>query len=136
MFFIPLLNISSEPPKKRILVIEDNPETQLIFKVYMRDFYDVEVCDSAEEGIKKLDSEDFTLALLDINLPGDLDGNDVLLHVRKKQKNMDFPIIVITAYAMKGDREKFLALGANDYLSKPIDKLSLLNKIRSLIEPD
>ena len=71
--------------------------------------------------------------LLDINLPGKLNGEDVLNFVRKEMNNSNFPIIVITAYALKGDKERFIQLGANNYLAKPIDKQILLNEVAKLI---
>ncbi len=115
--------------KKRILIVEDNIESQLIFKVYLRKKYSIEIAGTAEEGIGLLKNDNFDLILLDINLPGKLNGIDVLNEVRIGMKLKDMPIIVITAYALKGDKEKFLSIGANDYLAKPVMKDILLNQI-------
>jgi CheY-like chemotaxis protein len=120
-------------PNKTILLVEDSVETQLIFKVFLKDKYLIDVSGDAEEAISKIDSNRYDLIILDINLLGDLDGNDVLRHIRKTKNERELPVVVVTAYAMKGDREKFIALGANDYLPKPIDKTSLLDKVQSLI---
>ncbi len=121
--------------KKKILIIEDNIETQLIFKVYLRDMYSVEIADNAEAGIEKLSKNRYELLLLDINLPGKLSGEDVLKAARGELQLNDLPIVVVTAYALKGDKEKFLGQGANDYLSKPVEKQTLLETAKKYAQP-
>jgi two-component system, sensor histidine kinase len=112
--------------KKKILIIEDNIETQLIFKIYLRDKYVLEIADTAEKGLELLNKNLFDILLLDINLPGDLSGEDVIEKVKKDYKLEKIPVIVVTAYALKGDREKYLGLGADEYISKPVNKSTLL----------
>jgi CheY-like chemotaxis protein len=111
--------------KKKILIIEDNIESQLILKVYLKELYDVNITGDAESGIELLTKNVYDLLLLDINLPGKLNGEDVLIFLRNDTNLKVLPVIVITAYALKGDREKFLSQGANDYLAKPVEKLIL-----------
>ncbi len=118
--------------KKKILIIEDNFETQLVFKIYLREFYEVEVSDNAETGLELIKNNRFDLLLLDINLPGKLDGNDVLRIVKHELKSK-LPVIVITAYAMKGDKENFLANGADCYIAKPVEKSLLLEKVKEYL---
>ena len=116
--------------RRRILLIEDNSDTQLIFKIYLRELYDLEIADTAEAGIKLLKENEYDLLILDINLPGELDGSAVLNELRNEMQKKDFPVLVVTAYAMKGDREKYLQQGANDYLPKPVIKDVFMDKIR------
>ncbi len=123
----------AENNKKKILIIEDNIETQLIFKVYLRDKYSVEITGSGEQGIDMLNKNNYDALLLDINLPGKLNGEDVLKEARNDPKLNNFPIIVITAYALKGDKERFLGLGANNYLPKPVEKNTLLMELNKFI---
>jgi len=120
--------------KKKILIIEDNFETQLVFKIYLREFYEVEVSDNAETGLELIKNNRFDLLLLDINLPGKLDGNDVLRIVKHELK-IKLPVVVVTAYAMKGDKEKFLAKGADGYIAKPVEKSLLLEKVKEYLAP-
>ena len=120
--------------KKKILIIEDNFETQLVFKIYLREFYEVEVSDNAETGLELIKNNRFDLLLLDINLPGKLDGNDVLRIVKHELKSK-LPLIVITAYAMKGDKENFLANGADCFIAKPVEKSLLLEKVKEYLAP-
>jgi two-component system sensor histidine kinase BarA len=108
--------------RQKILLIEDNLDTQLIFKVYLRDLYDLEVADTAEMGIKLLRENNYDLLILDINLPGKLDGTAVLNELRNEMNKKHFPVLVVTAYAMNGDKEKYLEQGASDYLPKHVMK--------------
>ncbi len=119
--------------KKNIFVIEDNVDTQLILKVYLRANYNVEVCSTGEEGLELLKQKQFDILLLDINLPGSLNGAEVLKVIRHELKNSELPVIIITAYALKGDMDRFLDSGANNYLTKPINKQTLLNEIKKLL---
>ena len=117
--------------RQKILLIEDNLDTQLIFRVYLRDQYSLEVADTAEMGIKLLRENNYDLLILDINLPGKLDGTAVLNELRNEMNKKDFPVLVVTAYAMNGDREKYLQQGANAYLPKPVRKDDFMDKVRS-----
>ncbi len=119
--------------KKRILIVEDNIESQLIFKVYLRQKYYLDIVATAEEGIQFIKNNEFDLILLDINLPGNLNGIDVLHEIRANLKLKDLPVIVITAYALKGDKEKFLNIGANDFIAKPITKDALIHEIEKYL---
>ena len=127
------MTTNTEAEKKKILIIEDNIESQLIYKVYLRTDYSVEFAETGEDGLELLNKNSYNLLLLDINLPGKLNGEDVLKHIRKEAKYRNFPVIVITAYALKGDKERFLEQGANNYLAKPVEKQILLNEVAKLI---
>ena len=73
------------------------------------------------------------LVLLDISLP-EMDGAEVLRNIRASDELEDLPVIALTAHAMSGDREKFLAAGFDDYITKPIvDEENLFDAIEGLI---
>jgi CheY-like chemotaxis protein len=124
---------TSKPERKRILIVEDNTETQLILKIYLRDFYEVDIVQTAVEGLKKIKKINYALIILDINLPGELNGNDVIKKVRNDPESESIPILVVTAYALKGDKEKYLAMGADGYLPKPVDKKDILKITSELV---
>ena len=126
-------NDVSVPDKKRILIIEDNAETQLILKIYLRDFYEIHTASTAVEGLKKIRENKYNLIVLDINLPGELNGNDVILNLKNDPEYRKIPILVVTAYALKGDRENYLALGADGYLAKPVERMDILQSVKELI---
>jgi two-component system cell cycle response regulator DivK len=127
-----LFDITSKRERKKILIVEDNTETQLILKIYMRDFYEVDIVQTAE-GLKKIRKNNYALIILDINLPGELDGNDVIKNVKNDPDLKSIPILVVTAYALKGDKEKYISMGANGYLAKPVDKKDILKMAQELV---
>lgn len=115
---------------KRIAVVEDNPDNRLLVRVILRDQYEVQ---EYEDGFAALAGIPLTppdLVLLDISLPG-MDGTEVLRKLRGDVGLPRVPIIALTAHAMAGDCEKYLALGFDGYVSKPIvDETVLLAAIQ------
>ncbi len=133
MIFPLLLDIAPGTERKKILIVEDNTETQLILKIYLRDYYEIDTVQDASDALKNISKYKYDLIILDINLPGEMDGNDVIVRVKGDPEFQSIPILVVTAYALKGDREKFLANGANGYLAKPVDKKDILRTTKELI---
>jgi two-component system cell cycle response regulator DivK len=79
-------------------------------------------------GLKLVQDLAPPLVLLDIGLPG-MDGIEIVTQMKADERLRDIPVIALTASAMRGDRERFLGAGCDDYLSKPIDVLELLSKV-------
>ena len=121
----------NENVRQKILLIEDNIDTQLMFKVYLRNSCDLDVTGTAEEGLGLLSEHNYDLLILDINLPGKMDGVAVLNEIRTNYKKKDLPILVVTAYATMGDKEKYLSQGASAFLSKPVLKDEFIDSVRS-----
>ena len=119
--------------KNKILVVEDNTETQLIIKVNLRDFYDVELTDNIDDAISLIKNNKFDLVLLDINLGNSDDGRDVLNMIKKEPDYSNLPVIIITAYDIDDDEKDLLMKLTCDYLEKPLDKKVLLNSIGSCL---
>lgn len=111
----------------KVLVVEDNPlNMELVIEILLaRGFMVQEAC-NGEEAIKKADNEDYDLILMDIELPG-LDGVEVTKILKTKNKNI--PVVALTSYAMKGDRERFMRAGFDEYLSKPLDISDFLTRL-------
>ncbi len=87
------------------------------------------------DGLRKLSSDDFDLALVDINMPV-MDGLKLISLIRKEDHLASMPIVVITTEGATEDRERALALGANEYLTKPVQANRVLAVVRSLLKPD
>jgi DNA-binding response OmpR family regulator len=119
--------------KNKILVVEDNTETQLIIKINLRAVYDVELTNNADDAIKLIKSNDFDLVLLDINLGNSDDGRDVLDMMKKDVEYSNLPVIIITAYDIKKEEKDLLMNLSCDFLEKPLDKAVLLNSISSCL---
>lgn len=114
---------------KKIAVVEDNPDNRLLVRVILESLYDVEEYETGFAALEGLPKSKPDLVLLDVSLP-EMDGTEVLRRIRADATLRDLPVIALTAHAMAGDREKFLAAGFDDYLTKPIvDETILLNAI-------
>lgn len=111
---------------KRIAVIEDNPDNRLLVRAILDDRYALTEFESGRKALAALSVDPPDLILLDISLP-EMDGQEVLEKIRRMDGLSDVPVIALTAHAMVGDRERFLAVGFDEYISKPIldpDKLT------------
>jgi len=117
--------------EKPLLYIEDNfHNRRLVRKILASRGYTVIEAENGVSGLEMMRSQQPSLVLLDIGLP-DLDGLEIVTQVREDAALRDIPVIAITASAMRGDRERFLAAGCSDYLSKPIQALELISLVES-----
>ncbi len=114
---------------KTILYIEDNfHNRRLVRKVLVSRGYNVEEAADGVEGLQKVRDLHPDVVLLDISLPR-MDGIEVVKRIRSDESIKDVPVIALTASAMAGDRERFLAAGCDDYLSKPVRMVTLLKMV-------
>jgi len=112
---------------RRILVAEDDPTTQAsIQSLLQRQGSEVSLAENGEEVLTRLQEADFDCILMDVQMPV-LDGVETTRRIRASgDRNARVPILGLSAYAMSGDREKFLAAGMDDYLPKPVNHKKLL----------
>ena len=108
-----------------IAVVEDNPDNRLLLQAILEDSYELTEYVTGIEALEGLTGEVPDLILLDISLPG-MDGVEVLQHIRADARLRNIPVIALTAHAMAGDRDRFLAAGFDGYLTKPITDDELL----------
>jgi CheY-like chemotaxis protein len=118
---------------KKIALVEDNPDNRLLVKVILDELYELTEYETGAQAWAGLQRDRPALVLLDISLP-DMEGTELLRLLRAHATLHDIPAIALTAHAMAGDREKYLTLGFDDYVTKPIvDEQDLLGAIaRSL----
>ena len=110
---------------KKIVVVEDNPDNRLLVQVILEPLYQVTEYENGFTALEGLSRQKPDLVLLDVSLP-EMDGTEVLRRIRGDPRLRDLPVIALTAHAMAGDREKYLAAGFDDYVSKPITDETLL----------
>ena len=110
---------------KRIAVVEDNPDNRLLVQALLEDLYEISEYETGVEAVEGLLQDRPDLVLLDISLP-EMDGTEVLAWLRDQEVLRETPVIALTAHAMAGDREKYLSLGFDAYLTKPIIDDALL----------
>ena len=103
----------------KIAVVEDNPDNRMLVQALLEDTYEISEYETGVEAVNGLGDDIPDLILLDISLP-EMDGTEVLAWIREQPDLKGLPVIALTAHAMAGDREKYLAAGFNDYVTKPI----------------
>ena len=107
--------------QKEILIIDDNPTNLKLEKILLSiEGYMIRTANDAEEALKVLQSYHPQLILMDLQLPG-MSGFALTKKLKKDPIYRDIIILAVTAYAMKGDKEKALAAGCDGYITKPID---------------
>ena len=121
-----------------VLLVEDNKVNQIIAKGFLEKAgMDVKLAADGKKALEKLGAEQFDVVFMDCQMPV-MDGYEATRIWREKETELNassIPIIALTANAMKGDREKCLAAGMSDYISKPIDKVLLHQKLCEWILP-
>ena len=120
---------------RRVALVEDNPDNRLLVQAILEDTYEVLEFASGQAAMDGLVDAAPDLVLLDISLPG-MDGTDVLAWMRTQPSLASCPVVALTAHAMAGDREKYLAAGFDDYVTKPIvDEDILFSALRRWLSP-
>jgi CheY-like chemotaxis protein len=115
-----------------ILIVEDDPHSQLYFTKLLSGLYDTAVAASAREAWDLLHSRTFDLVLMDISLKGDEDGLSLTRRLRTEAAFEKIPIVAVTAYAFPDDRKRAIDSGCTDYLPKPVSSNDLHRKIAEL----
>ncbi len=122
--------------KLQILLVEDKPLNQKLTTVLLeKKGWEVTSAHDGREALEKLKTCSFDVILMDIQMPG-MDGVEATKRIRagEAQKGGHVPIIAMTAHAMKGDREKYLEAGMDDYLTKPVDQAKLYHTIENTVK--
>jgi two-component system chemotaxis response regulator CheY len=117
-----------------VLIVEDSPTMRQLIAFALKRIRGVRIVEANDgvDGLKKLSSERFDLILTDINMPI-MDGLKLVSLVRNDANYKAIPIVVITTEGAQEDRERALALGANDYITKPIQPTKILDVAKSLL---
>lgn len=110
---------------RKIAVVDDNADNRLIIRTILEDQYEIIEFSSGIEAIEGLKKKKPDVVILDISLP-EMDGTEILRRLREDVELNKLPVIALTAHAMVGDREKYLAAGFNDYIAKPILDMNVL----------
>jgi signal transduction histidine kinase/ActR/RegA family two-component response regulator len=128
------VGVSSSGPL-RILVAEDNLVNQRVVKTLLeRKGHSVELAETGTAAVEKAGRESFDVILMDVQMP-EMDGIEATMVLRKRdaRRGVHTPIVMLTAHAMQGDRERFLAAGADGYVTKPIQMEQLEAEIDAVL---
>ena len=121
--------------RRQILIVEDSPTMRQLLVFALRRLKNVEIVEAQDgmDGLRKVSNDHFDLALIDINMPV-MDGLKLISLIRGDDDLKDIPICVITTEGAKEDRARALSLGANEYLTKPIQANKVLSVAKSLLK--
>jgi two-component system, cell cycle response regulator DivK len=120
----------------RVLVVEDNEKNMKLFRdVLQARGYETFEAGTGDDAVELATAHVPDLVLMDIELP-DTDGVEALGRLRADGRTAEIPVLALTAQAMHGDRERFLAAGFDGYMSKPVDVLALLDLVKQYCGPD
>lgn len=119
----------------RILVVEDSPTMRQLITFTLKRLKDVEIVEASDgvDGLKKIAGGKFDIIFTDINMPI-MDGLKLVSLVKNDPANKNVPIVVITTEGGQEDRDRALALGANSYITKPIQAANLLTIATQLLK--
>jgi CheY-like chemotaxis protein len=120
---------------KKILIVDDQIEIRDLVEVTFRvGDYQILKAKSGEEAIEMVQVERPDLILMDITMPGGIDGLEVTTVIRNDPRTRDCKIIILTAKGQESDRRKGLEAGADDYFTKPFSPLELIIKVEEVLD--
>ncbi len=151
-FKLPFLKIKNQEPVQapakqkslsqsgegiRVLVVEDIPMNQvLVTKVLYRQGFETDIAANGIIALEKYNECDYDIILMDLQMP-EMDGYETTSNIRKMEgSKKDTPIIAMTAHTTKGERERCMEIGMNDFISKPYDSSELYDKVLRLVKKD
>jgi two-component system, cell cycle response regulator DivK len=115
---------------ERVLVVEDNEKNMKLFRdVLQAKGYEIVEATTGERAVELAIEHGPALVLMDIQLP-DIDGVEALGRLRADERTASIPVLALTAQAMEGDRERFLAAGFDGYVSKPVNIVELVGTVQ------
>ena len=117
-----------------MILSEEGEDSRLIVKTILKEICDIDYAGKRDEAIEMSKAKKYLIILMDINLGKGIDGIETTKKIREISGDENTPIVALTAFAMKGDREEFLSSGCTHYLSKPFRKDDLLNLILKIKE--
>ena len=121
--------------RHRILIVEDSPTMRQLLVFALKRIKGAELVEAQDgmDGLRKVTSDHFDLALIDINMPV-MDGLKLISLIRGEENLKQMPIVVITTEGANEDRERALSLGADEYLTKPIQANRVLSVAKSMLK--
>ena len=121
--------------RHRILIVEDSPTMRQLLAFALKRIPGVEIVEARDgmDGLRKVTTDHFDLALVDINMPV-MDGLKLIHLIRDEESLKAMPIVVITTEGAEADRARALALGADEYLTKPVQAGRVLALAKALLK--
>ena len=116
-----------------ILIVDDNPQNAELLQVYLETLEcEIRIAVDGVDALENINASSPDIVLLDIMMPR-MSGFEVCRWIKDNPETRDIPVVIVTALYEMGDVEKGIDSGADDFLSKPVNKLELLTRVKSLL---
>ncbi|MDP3685107.1 MAG: ATP-binding protein, partial [Ignavibacteria bacterium] len=116
-----------------VLLVEDDPSTSDVITIFLRKVCRLEYANRADKAIQKASEKKYNVILMDINLGKGPSGKEAMELIKQNSTNSDTPVIAVTAYALENEKQTLLSAGFTDYISKPFDKMEIIEKLTSCL---
>ncbi len=126
--------MDSETQKRKLLVVEDDEDSQKFLTLFLKRSFDIQMSNSEESFYAKLNNHEFDLILMDVSLRGEKDGLQLTKEIKKTEKYKNIPVVALTAHAYQRDRAEAYKAGVNYFLTKPVKNELLLETLLSALE--
>ena len=115
------------------LLIEDEEISRIITRMFLKGICDVDFAENGEIGYEMTEKKKYDIIFMDIGLGRGMNGMQTAKKIKQLNQYKNTPIVALTAYAMKGDKEEFLANGCTHYVSRPVDKHKLIQLVQDML---
>ncbi len=127
------INFADRNDLPDVLFVEDDEINQSVVKMFLKSYCKLDIASTGEYALELVRKKKYSAILMDIVLAGKLNGMDTTSEIRKIKEYENTPIIAVTAFAMAGDRERFLNGGCTHYLAKPFNKIKLVKLVENVL---
>jgi two-component system, OmpR family, alkaline phosphatase synthesis response regulator PhoP len=125
--------VGHEETQSKVLIVDDNTQNAELLQAYLEPLnYTIQIAVDGVDALEKIEIFVPDIILLDIMMPR-MSGFEVCKRIKKNPKTTDIPVVMVTALNELGDIERGVDCGADDFLSKPINKLELVTRVKSLL---
>ncbi len=122
---------------KRVLIVEDQPDIRKLIRMTLEfEAYEIHEAPDGDTGLRMASEVKPDLMLLDVMMPGELDGLDVCKHIKTDPALQHIKVVLLTARGQARDRDAGQSVGADEYLVKPFSPLQLIDTIELLLPPE
>jgi len=128
----PIGNTFVAGKKPNLLIVDNDDSSRDIIKLFLKDLCEMDIADSGEKAYRIVNDKKFDVILMDINLGKGMSGVETTKEIKKIESYKNVPIVAITGFAMRGDKEEFIQAGCTHYLSKPFSRSKLIKLLSEI----
>lgn len=119
--------------KPFILIVDDDKASRDVTRLFLKDLCNADIAFDGATAVKKAGEKKYDAILMDIGLGREMNGLEATRQIKNIPGYQNVPIVAVTAYAMRGDKEEFLTAGCTHYLSKPFDSATIKTLIKEVL---